>query len=72
MGTEDDQNREEKVLANLRLDHLNRDKRIIQDTCKDYQDIFYLKGDSLSCTNAIKHSINVLPGTSPIVMRTPQ
>jgi hypothetical protein len=60
-------NRENKVLANLRLDHLNSEERnVIENTCRCFRDIFYLKGDRLSCTNAIKHSINVIPGTSPI------
>jgi hypothetical protein len=39
---------------------------MIRETCRDYHDIFYLPGDKLSCTNAVKHSINVIPGTSPI------
>jgi hypothetical protein len=34
--------------------------------CKDYQDIFHLPGEELSCTSAVKHSINVVPGTNPI------
>jgi hypothetical protein len=64
------QSRLQKVIANLRLDHLNsEEKRVIENTCRDYRDIFYLKGDRLSCTNAVKHSINVIPGTSPINTR---
>jgi hypothetical protein len=34
--------------------------------CKDYQDIFHLPGEDLSCTSAVKHSINVIPGMNPI------
>jgi hypothetical protein len=64
------QSREEKVIANLRLGHLNSEEnRVIENTCRDYQDIFYLKGDRLSCTNAVKLFINVIPGTSPINTR---
>jgi hypothetical protein len=39
---------------------------VIRKTCRDYHVIFYLPGDKLSCTKATKHSINVIPGTSPI------
>jgi hypothetical protein len=41
----------------------------MEDTCGDYHDIFYLPGDRLSCTTTAKHSINVIPGTSPINTR---
>jgi hypothetical protein len=62
--------REEQVIDNLRLSHLNpEEKRVIENTCRVYQDIFYLKGDRLSCTNAVKHSIIIKPGTSPINTR---
>jgi hypothetical protein len=65
------QSREEKVIANLRLGHLNsEERRVIENICRDYQAIFYLKGDRLSCTNAIKNSINVIPGISLINTRT--
>jgi hypothetical protein len=70
VATKIGQSREEKVIANLRLGHLNsKERRVIENTCRDYQDIFYLHGDRLSCTNAIKHSINVIPGTNPINTR---
>jgi hypothetical protein len=63
-------NRKERVLARLTLDQLNsEEKRVIENASRDYQDIFYLKGDKLTCTNAIKHSTNVVPGTSPIHTR---
>jgi hypothetical protein len=52
-------NRDREVIAKLRLDHLNtEEKQIIENTCRDYQDIFYLEGDRLSCRYAVKHSIN--------------
>jgi hypothetical protein len=47
----------------------SEERRVIENTCRDYQDIFYLKGDRLSCTNTIKHSINVILGTSSINTR---
>jgi hypothetical protein len=63
-------NRAHEVLEKLRLDHLNpEEKQLMEDTCRDYHDIFYLPGDRLSCTTTVKHSINVVPGMSPINTR---
>jgi hypothetical protein len=60
-------NRMGEVSERLRLDHLNsEEEEVIRKTCRDYHVIFYLPRDKLSCTNAIKYSINVIPGTSPI------
>jgi hypothetical protein len=59
--------RGEEVLGKLRLNHLNSEERkTLENTCLDYQDIFYLPGDKLSSTNATKHSITLIPGTTPI------
>ena len=64
------QDRERNILMKLRLDHLNSEERkALVETCSDYQDIFYLPGDVLSSTGAIKHSIRVEPGTEPINTR---
>jgi hypothetical protein len=41
----------------------------MEGTCRDYHCIFYLPGDTLSCTTTAKHSISVIPGTSPINTR---
>jgi hypothetical protein len=45
------------------------ERKLLVQTCIDYQDIFYLAGDKLSSTGATKHSINVEPGTGPINTR---
>jgi hypothetical protein len=43
------QNREKDIIAQLRLEHLNfEEKKVLIQTCLDYQDIFYLPGDKLS------------------------
>jgi len=42
-----DQRRGERVMAKLRTDHLNSEEK---KSCFDYQDVFYLLGDKLSCT----------------------
>jgi hypothetical protein len=56
-----------EVLEKLRLDPLNpEEKEVMQKVCRDCHNIFYLPGDKLTCTNAIKHSINVIPDMSPI------
>ena len=45
-----------EVLKRLRLEHLNKEERKeIEKTCLDYQDIFYLPGEVLSSTTAVKH-----------------
>jgi hypothetical protein len=64
------QNRAHEVLVKLRLENLNPEERqVMEDTCRDYHDIFYLPGDTLICTTTVKHSISVIPGTSPINTR---
>jgi hypothetical protein len=64
------QNRAHKVLEKLRLENLNPEERqVMEDTCRDYHDIFYLPGDTLSCTTTVKHFISVIPGMSPINTR---
>jgi hypothetical protein len=70
-ATEEKQrDREKRILKQLRLDHLNdEEKKLLIGTCQDYQDIFYLPGDTLSSTNATRHSIRVQPGTEPINTR---
>jgi hypothetical protein len=48
------------------LEHLNTEERkLLVQTCLDYQDIFYLPGDKLSSTDAARHTLNVEPGTEP-------
>lgn len=62
--------RGEEVLNQLRLEHLCKEERkLLEATCYEFQDIFHLPGDKLSYTNAIKHSIVVEPGTQPINSR---
>jgi hypothetical protein len=62
--------REKEVLDKLRVQHLNTEERdMLEHTCLEYQDLFYLPGDTLSCTNATRHSITLVPGTAPINTR---
>jgi len=59
--------RGERVIAKLRDDHLNEEeKKLLREICFEYQDVFYLPGDILSCTNADKHTIQLEPGVTPI------
>lgn len=45
---------------NLRLDHLNEEeKKSITDLCEEYNDIFHLPGDPLTCTEVLQHEIRV-------------
>jgi len=64
------QETEKEILTKLRLENLNTEERkLLVQSCSDYQDIFYLPGDKLSSTGASRHSINVKPGTEPINTR---
>ena len=63
-------NRSSEVLKRLRLGHLNEEeRRDIEKTCLDYQDIFYLPGEVLSSTSVVKHEIRLEPGTEPVNTR---
>lgn len=57
-----------KILKGLiDLDHCNNEeKNKIWDTCKEFNDVFHIKGDKLSSTNAATHKIILQPGTLPI------
>lgn len=52
------QNRLKLLYENLRLDHLNdNERKSIIEICNNYNDIFYLPGDTLTATDAVEHSI---------------
>jgi len=56
----------ERVIAKLRADHLNSEqKKSLHELCFDYQDVFFLPGDKLSCTNAARHVIQLGQGVTP-------
>jgi hypothetical protein len=62
--------RDKEVLKKFRAEYRNPGgKNLICKICFDYQDVFYLPGDKLSCTNAVRHSINLVPRTIPINTR---
>lgn len=53
-------NRNELLVENLRIDHLNSEERkSIIDICYKFNDIFFLPNDILTCTDAIEHEINL-------------
>jgi hypothetical protein len=52
------------------MDHLNpEEKTSLGEICFDYQDVFFLPGDRLSCNSALKHTIHLEPGTVQINTR---
>jgi hypothetical protein len=62
--------RESRILTKLRVEHLNaEEKKSLVQTCLDYQTVFYLPGDQLSSTGAVRHKITVEPGTEPVNTR---
>jgi hypothetical protein len=65
-----DKSRYERVLNKLRMDHLNSEERTsLGEICFNYQHVFFLPGDRLSCTSAVKPTIHLKPGTVPINTR---
>jgi len=64
------QDREKEIQTQLRFEHLNTEERkLLVQTCLDYQDISYLPGDKLSSTDAARLEKNVEPGAEPINTR---
>jgi len=56
-----------EALKRKRLEHLNEEERKqIEKTCLDYQDVFHLPGEVLSSTTTFKHEIRLQPGTEPV------
>lgn len=52
------QNRLNLLHNNLRLSHLNSEEKYsILTMCNEYNDIFYLPNDQLTCTDVVKHEI---------------
>jgi hypothetical protein len=35
----------------------------MENNCRDYQNVFHVSADKLSCINAVKHPIGVVQGT---------
>jgi hypothetical protein len=58
------------VIAKLRDEHLNEEeKKLLREVCFEYQDVCYLPGDKLNCTNAARHTMQLEPGVTPINTR---
>ena len=61
------QSRWEKVKAKLRTNHLNSEEKIsLHELCFDYQDVFLLPEDKLSCKNVARHTTQLEPGVTSI------
>ena len=55
---EDPEERVQRVLSELQLDHLNEEeKQSIETLVKDYPYVFYLPGDMFPCTDLIEYRI---------------
>jgi hypothetical protein len=47
-----------RLREQLRTDHLNDEERVsLVKICEEYNDIFHLSGDTLTCTSAAEHAI---------------
>jgi len=63
-------NRIRLLKENLRCDHINNEeKESIERLCSEYSDIFFLEGDTLSCTETIQHEIKTSGTNQPIFQR---
>jgi hypothetical protein len=66
-SAEQHKSRDERVIKKVRMEHFNsKEKESLQEKCFDYMDVFLLPGDRLSCKNAVKHLINLEPGSNTI------
>jgi hypothetical protein len=64
------QSRGERVVAQLRTDHPNSEEnKSLHELCFNYQDVFFLPGDKLSCTNVARHAIQLQLGVTSINTR---
>lgn len=56
--------------SKFKLDHLNKEERQgLENLLRKYQSIFYMEGDKLTFTNAVKHKINTIH-EDPIYSKT--
>ncbi|KAL4132497.1 hypothetical protein QTP88_009636 [Uroleucon formosanum] len=63
-------NRIQLLKENLRCDHMNNEeKESIERLCSEYSDIFFLEGDTLSCTETIQHEIKTSGTSQPVFQR---
>ena len=67
----DVQDRISKIFNTIKTDeNLNTEERAsIEGVCAAYHDIFWLKGDALSCTSLVKHRIPIRSDQHPINQR---
>lgn len=58
------------LFHNVRTEHLNSEEtKSIHKICQEYQDIFHLPGDFLTCTTSVEHSIPTI-SQGPIFSKT--
>jgi len=64
------QARRERLNNQLRLEHLNNEKRkAIKKICEDFCDIFHLENDTLTCTTSVAHEITTKVDSAPVNVR---
>lgn len=65
-----DSNRLDLLRKSLRTEHLNKEERnTLVEICEEYNDIFHLDGDLLTCTNTVTHDIPTI-SEAPITAKT--
>lgn len=62
--------RAKKIFGKLKLNHCTEEeKQNIEKICDEFAQQFYLEGDTLGCTEVIKHEIKLLPDSKPVSVR---
>lgn len=62
--------REERLLSELKLAHLKPPElKTISDLCCEFNDVFHLPGDKLTCTNLCKQRLYLKPEATPVYKR---
>lgn len=67
----DNPQRLQKIREKLRTSHLNKvERESLEQICIDFNHVFYLDGDNLTATDALKHNIPTKIDASPINVKS--
>lgn len=59
-----------EIKAKIIFDNSEKEqKEIIEKVCQDFDDLFFIEGEHLSCTNAITHKIPIFTNQPPISVK---
>ncbi|KYQ47746.1 hypothetical protein ALC60_13222 [Trachymyrmex zeteki] len=62
--------REERIKQLIQMAHLNQEeKEILLHVCDEYNDMFHLEGESLTCTSVLSHEITTRADSATVNVR---